>query len=217
VSYKGQPVSFTLANPDSTNRGIIIVPTVTLNAGNVTEVHWQYKNSAGAAVSPPQSFVDHVELRVDGFVSTQVVRLYGQNNIPFATTSHTLTLPVTWSAVTQIQMVVHDDLGYSYTSYWNRALPPAPTISNLSPISAPIGNTITITGTNFGCNGCVGGVNAVRFTGPGGTGASGVAAVFTINSATQITATVPAGVRTGTVWMQSIGGTVTSGQSFMAQ
>ena len=75
-------------------------------------------------------------------------------------------------------------------------------------------DTVTITGTNFGCTGCFGAVNAVRFAGPGGSGANGVAAQFTINSPTQITATVPAGTLSGTIWIQALGATATSGQSF---
>ena len=217
VNYKGQPVNFTLADPESANRSIIVVPTVTLSGGNVTAINWQYKNSAGATVSPPQSFVDHVEFGIDGLVSNQTVRLYNQNSIPFATTSHTLSTPVTWSAVTHIQMTVRDDLGNLYTSHWYNVNPPPPTISNLNPTTAPIGNTITITGTNFGCTGCPGGINAVRFTGPGGSGANGVAALFTIDSTTQLTATVPATVLTGPVWVQALGQTATSGQSFIAQ
>jgi hypothetical protein len=217
VSYKGQPINFTLADPDSTNRGIIVVPTVTVNSDTVTEIHWQYKNSAGAVVSPPQSFVRNVDLSVDGLVSGQTVRLYDRNSMPFATTSHTLTSPVTWSAVTQIQMVVNDDRDNRYTSHWDKTSPPAPTISNLNPATGPVGATVTITGTNFGCTGCTGGVNAVRFTGSGGSGPSGVVAQFTIDSPTQITATVPAGALTGPVWIQALGATATSAQSFTVQ
>src|SRR6266850_1470854 len=189
VNYKGQPINFTLADPDSTNRGIIVVPTVILNGDTVTEIQWQYKNSAGVVVSPPQSFVRNVDLNIDGLVSGQTVRLYDRNSMSFATTSHTLTSPVTWSAVTQIQLVVNDDRDNRYTSHWYNTPPPPPTISNLNPSAAPVGYAITITGTNFGCTGCVGGVNAVRFTGSGGSGESGVAAQFTIDSTTQITAT----------------------------
>ena len=214
VSFNGQPINFTLANPDSTNRGIIVVPTVTVSGGNLTAVNWIYKNSAGTTISPPQSFVKDIELSVDGLVNSQTVRLYGQQNIPFATTAHTLSSQVTWSAVTMMQMSVNDDLGNRYTSYWSAATPPPPTISTLNPTNGAVGATVTITGTNFGCNGCVGGVNAVRFAGSGGSGANGVAAQFTINSPTQITATVPTGALSGTIWIQALGATTTSPQTF---
>ena len=59
---------------------------------------------------------------------------------------------------------------------------PAPTVTSISPTSGPTsgGTTVTVTGTNFS------GATAVTF---GATAATG----FTVNSATQITATVPAG------------------------
>ncbi|WP_212758677.1 IPT/TIG domain-containing protein, partial [Paenibacillus sinopodophylli] len=62
----------------------------------------------------------------------------------------------------------------------------APTITSISPTAGPTtgGTTVTLTGTNLS------GATAVTF---GGTAATG----FTVNSATQITATAPAG--SGTV------------------
>lgn len=76
----------------------------------------------------------------------------------------------------------------------------APTISSFTPSSGCIGSVITITGTNFNS------VMLVRF---GGLGASS----YTVNSSTQITATVSSGA-TGTVQVQTINGTGTSGSSF---
>jgi hypothetical protein len=73
-----------------------------------------------------------------------------------------------------------------------------PTVTNASPASAPHGvaTSITITGTNFT------GTTTVRF-GPG-------SASFTVNSATQITATVPTGLPAGS---QAITVTNASGTS----
>ena len=215
VNYEGEPIVFNLADPDSTNRAIIVVPTVTLDGDNVTQIQWVYRNSAGDPVSPPQAFVESVQFGIDGLVSDQTVRLYDRDLIPFATTSHVLVSPVSWSAVTHLQMTVRDNLGNNYTSHWYAASPPPPMITEISPTSAPVGNTITVTGVNFGCTGCPGGVNALRFTGPGGSGANGVSADFTIDSTTQITATVPVGVMTGPIWVQALGQTATSGQNFV--
>ncbi|MCX7293685.1 IPT/TIG domain-containing protein, partial [Janthinobacterium sp.] len=71
-----------------------------------------------------------------------------------------------------------------------------PTVTSLSPASGPIagGSTVTISGTNFS------GATAVTF---GGTAAIG----FPVNSATQITATAPAGSGTVDVRVTTIGGT----------
>ncbi|WP_460504390.1 IPT/TIG domain-containing protein, partial [Hymenobacter agri] len=62
---------------------------------------------------------------------------------------------------------------------------PLPTLSSLSPTSGTAGTTVAITGTNLA------GATSVNF--------NGTAATFTVNSATQITATVPPGASTGTV------------------
>ncbi len=64
--------------------------------------------------------------------------------------------------------------------------PGCPTVSGVNPPGGAVGSQVTITGSNFT------GVTSVRFAG-------GVAAQFTINSNTQITATVPQGAVTGPI------------------
>ena len=76
----------------------------------------------------------------------------------------------------------------------------APTITSFTPTTACTGGTVVITGTNFST------ATAVRF--------NGTAATFTINSATQITATVPAGATTGTITVVNPTGTATSATVF---
>jgi large repetitive protein len=77
---------------------------------------------------------------------------------------------------------------------------PAPTISSFSPTSGRTGTAVTITGTAFT------GATAVRF--------GGVRASFVVNSATQITATVPVGALTGKISVTTPGGTGTSATNF---
>jgi large repetitive protein len=77
---------------------------------------------------------------------------------------------------------------------------PAPTISSFSPTSGRTGTAVTITGTAFT------GATAVRF--------GGVRASFAVNSATQITATVPVGAVTGKISVTTSGGTGTSAMNF---
>ncbi|MBJ2143629.1 IPTL-CTERM sorting domain-containing protein [Delftia acidovorans] len=74
-----------------------------------------------------------------------------------------------------------------------------PTVTSISPTSGPQagGTTVTLTGTNLG------GATAVTF---GATAATG----FTVNSATQITATAPAGTGTVDVRITTAGGTSTT-------
>lgn len=75
-------------------------------------------------------------------------------------------------------------------------VPPVPTVTALSPTSGTAGGgtSVTLTGTNFT------GATAVNF---GGTPAS----AFTVNSATSITATAPAGTGTVDVIVTNAGGT----------
>ena len=73
-----------------------------------------------------------------------------------------------------------------------------PTITSFTPSSGYVGTSITITGTNF--------------TGATAVSIGGVAANnYTVNSATEISATVAAGGATGTISVTTPGGTATSG------
>jgi subtilase family serine protease len=76
----------------------------------------------------------------------------------------------------------------------------APVVTNFTPSSAVTGSAVTITGTAFT------GASQVRF--------DGVKATYTVNSSTQIEATVPNGVHAGTVAVTTKVGTGTSKTSF---
>jgi hypothetical protein len=77
----------------------------------------------------------------------------------------------------------------------------APTIASFNPGSGPVGVAVVITGTNFT------GATAVAFNGKAASG-------FTVNSATQITATVASGSTTGKITVTTAGGTATSTNNF---
>jgi IPT/TIG domain len=79
--------------------------------------------------------------------------------------------------------------------------PPAPTISGFSPPSGPVGTSVTITGTDLT------GASAVTFHGTSAT-------TFSVDSATQVTATVPPGATTGPIAVTTAGGTATSASDF---
>jgi large repetitive protein len=72
----------------------------------------------------------------------------------------------------------------------------APIISGFSPTSGPVGTVVTITGTNFT------GATAVKF--------GSTSAIFNVISDTSITATVPAGAKTGKISVTNSSGTRTS-------
>ena len=78
--------------------------------------------------------------------------------------------------------------------------PPAPAITSFSPGTGPVSSSVIITGTNF--------VFATNVT------FSGTSAAFTIDSTTQITATVPSGTTTGPIRVATLGGTATSAVNF---
>jgi len=78
---------------------------------------------------------------------------------------------------------------------------PAPTINSFTPTAGPVGTSVVITGTNFT------GASIVRFGGVPATG-------FAVNSANQITATVPVGATTGPITITTPGGTVNTATNF---
>src|SRR5262249_11773973 len=83
----------------------------------------------------------------------------------------------------------------------NFTVVPPPTITSFSPTNGPVGAIVTITGTNFT------GATAVKFNGLS-------TSHFTVLSATSISATVSAGATTGPITVTTLGGMVTSTDSF---
>ena len=77
---------------------------------------------------------------------------------------------------------------------------PAPGITSFSPSSGGAGASVTITGTSFNT------AEYVKF--------NGTASTFSVDSDTQITATVPSGASSGTIVVTTHGGTATSASSF---
>ncbi|QUV86159.1 FG-GAP repeat protein [Chloracidobacterium sp. E] len=76
-----------------------------------------------------------------------------------------------------------------------------PTLTGFAPTSGPVGTIVTISGSGFVQ------VSEVRF--------GGVAATFTVNSPTQITATVPPGAATGPISIAAAGVIATSREPFV--
>ncbi|MCB1266197.1 MAG: hypothetical protein KDB56_16765, partial [Mycobacterium sp.] len=169
-----------------------------------------------------------------GFVGSQVVitgaNLAGANEIKFcsgsalcsstggvkATTysvdsSTQITVTVPSGASTGKIFVSTPGFGNSATSSQAYTVN-TPKIASLSPTSGPVGSTVVITGSFLDSP------TSVSFCGSSSKCASGVAAEFTADSSTQITATVPNGADTGPIQVTVKPGTTpitaTSSQSY---
>jgi subtilisin-like proprotein convertase family protein len=79
-----------------------------------------------------------------------------------------------------------------FTGNCGGGAPACPTVNNIAPTNGAVGAQVVITGTNFT------GVTGVKFS-------NNVNATFTVDSATQITATVPAGAVTGPLTISKTG------------
>ena len=77
---------------------------------------------------------------------------------------------------------------------------PPPVVTGFSPTNGPAGSVVVISGTNFTS------ASTVTF--------NGAAAAFTVNSTTQITATVPAFASSGIISVTTPAGTAISGKAF---
>ena len=86
---------------------------------------------------------------------------------------------------------------------------PAPTITGFTPAFGPVGTSVKITGTNFS-----GTVSGATFTTSSVKFNTTTATTFHVDSATQITATVPTGATTGKISVTTPGGTATSATNF---
>jgi IPT/TIG domain len=128
-----------------------------------------------------------------------VVSFNGVNATTFTVNSPTqITATVPTTATTgPIRVTTPNGTGSSLTNFTIAA----PTITSFTPTSGPIGTSVKITGTNLT------GATAVTF--------NNVAATFVVNSATQITATVPATATTGKIKVTTPGGSVTSTADFV--
>jgi IPT/TIG domain len=80
-----------------------------------------------------------------------------------------------------------------------------PTITSFTPAFGPVGTSVKITGTNFSGTGFT--TSSVKFN-------TTTATTFHVDSATQITATVPTGATTGKITATTPGGTATSAANF---
>ena len=138
------------------------------------------------------------------FSGTTAVRFGGVAASVFtenSATSITATVPV-GAATGPISVTTPLGTGVSSTNFTVNAS--TPTISQFTPAEGEVGDLVTISGANLT------GATSVTFDGT-------PAAAFTVNSDTQITATVPTGASTGPIAVTTAGGTATSASDFVVR
>jgi len=137
------------------------------------------------------------------------VRFHTSSLVTPTTTSPTQVTAVVPAGATTGRIHVYTTAGQATSATNFTVVPvPAPTITSFTPTFGPVGTSVKITGTNFS-----GTISGASFTTTGVT-FNNVTATFVVNSATQITATVPTTATTGTIKVTTPGGTATSPTSF---
>ena len=201
VGYTGNDLSVTVGA--GTNTGLI---NVTTTYGTVTSTT-NFTVASGAptitSFTPASGPVGTV-VTITGTNFTGATNVFvgaGVTNSAFTLNSATqITATIPPGATTGPISVV--TTGFMATSATNFTVTAAtPTITSFTPASGPVGTAVVITGTNFT------GASAVSFN-------NTAAATFTVNSATQITATVAGGTLTGAIRVTAAGTTATSATNF---
>ena len=139
-----------------------------------------------------------IEILGQGLTGTTKVSFHGVSATTFSVVSDTYLTAVVPAGATTGSVTVSTP-GGKLTS--NRVFRVTPAILSFSPTSGPVGTPVTITGTSFT------GAKKVTFGGVKAT-------TFSVDSDTQITATVPTGAKTGKIQVTTPGGTATSATDF---
>ena len=137
-----------------------------------------------------------VEILGNGLTGTSSV-MFGSGSATYTVVSDTYMTAVVPASGTKGTVTVTTPSG---TLKSKQTFTVVPVISSFTPTSGPVGTKVTITGSGLT------GASKVSF--------GGVSAAFTVNSGTQITATVPSGAVTGKIKITTAGGSVTSSGIF---
>ena len=158
----------------------VIVPAPTISSFSPT------RGAPGASVViTGTNFIGSTTVRFNGTTATAAVN---------STTQLTATVP---SAATSGKITVTTPGGTATSATDFTVIVPAPTITSFSPTSGPVGTAVVISGTNFI------GTTTVAVNGK-------AVSLFTVNSSSQIVATVASGSTSGNITVTTPGGTATS-------
>ena len=134
------------------------------------------------------------------FCGTTIVKFNATNATAFTVNSATQITATVPTGATTGKITVTNTVSSAVSTADFTVITGIPTVTSFSPTAGDVGASVVITGTNFA------GATSVKF--------NGTTATFTVNSATQITATVPTGATTGTITVTNPLGTGTSATSF---
>ncbi|WP_310396415.1 reprolysin-like metallopeptidase [Hymenobacter sp.] len=171
---------------------------VTWTGGAAQTVAWDV---AGTANAPVSCALVNLRLSLDGGLTYPTLLAANEPNDGSAV----VTAPSLAAVTTARVMVEAADNYFFDISDANFTIAPptgAPVITSFTPTGGLAGTVVTVRGGNFT------GATAVRFNGA-------TAAGFTVNSATQLTATVAAGTTTGLITVTTPAGTATSAAPFV--
>jgi hypothetical protein len=171
---------------------------LTWTGGAAQVVTW---NLAGTTAAPISCAQVNIRLSLDGGLTYPTVLA---SNVP--NNGRTVVIAPSLAAATSAaRLMVEAANNYFFdisdTNFTITAPSPNPTITAFTPTGGLAGTVVTVLGANFT------GATQLTFNGT-------AAAAFTVNSATQITATAPAGVSTGPIGVEAPAGTATSTTSF---
>src|SRR5246500_89710 len=200
--------------------GTVDVTVTTPSGTSATSTADQFTYVPAPALAPtvtninpntgPTSGGSSVTITGTNFSSAAAVRFGSNAAASFTVNSATQITATSPAGIGTVDVTVTTPSGTSATSTADQftyvpAPAAAPTVTNINPNTGPTsgGSSVTITGTNFS------GATAVRF-------GSNAAGSFTVDSATQITATSPAGMGTVDVTVTNENGTsaTSSGDRF---
>jgi hypothetical protein len=138
-----------------------------------------------------------VEILGQGFSSSSVIKFGGVQATTFTRTGSTyLSVTIPTGALTGTISVTTGSTTLNSLGTFKIT----PTITSFSPTSGPVGTIVTITGTGL--------TQTTKVT------FNGKSATFTVNSDSQVTATVPTGATTGKIKVTTNGGSVSSSTNF---
>jgi hypothetical protein len=161
-------------------------PSGGTNINGVTFLTREARMGLGARFNLFSSFPD-ITINSGDFVIGMMID-HQRTWLPFARDTNSPSRRRSYVSTDNVSFVIVDDTGYAGNFGIRARLAPraCPTVTSINPANGTAGANVTITGTNFT------GVTGVKF-------ANNVTAIFTVNSDTAISVTVPNGAVTGPI------------------